>query len=205
MTEVTTVYDRFTELTKRAMVGARDAATALGHDFIGSEHLLLGLAQTAGVASEALRAHGVELGQLRDETVRQLAADGVQATRGQAAKDALSSLGIDLAEIRRRTDENFGPDTLKYPRPAFSLQAKRAVQASLQQAIELTGVRHHNEGPAQIGDYSPAHRGRRSQRIDTEHLLLGVLAEEDGAPVRVLATLGVDAESLRRSVLERAA
>jgi len=179
---VTSVYDRFTELTKRAMAGARDAATALGHDFIGSEHLLLGLAQTAGVASEALRAHGVELGQLRDETVRQLAADGAPATRGQAAKDALSSLGIDLAGIRRRAGENFGPDAFKYPRPAFSLQAKRAVQASLQQAIELG-----------------------QQRIDTEHLLLGVLAEEDGAPVRVLATLGVDAEALRRSVLERAA
>ena len=182
MTEVTTVYDRFTELTKRAMVGARDAATALGHDFIGTEHLLLGLAQTAGVASEALRAHGIELGQLRDETVRELAADGVPATRGQAAKDALSSLGIDLAEIRRRADENFGPDAFKYPRPAFSLQAKKAVQASLQQAIELG-----------------------QQRIDTEHLLLGILTQGDGVAIQVLATLGVDADALRRSVLERTA
>ena len=182
MTEVTTVYDRFTELAKRAMVGARDAATALGHDFIGTEHLLLGLAQTAGIASETLRAHGVELGQLRDETVRELATDGVPATRGQAAKDALSSLGIDLAEIRRRADENFGPDAFKYPRAAFSLQAKRAVQASLQQATELG-----------------------QQRIDTEHLLLGVLSEGDGVPARVLAALGVDAAALRQSVHERAA
>jgi ATP-dependent Clp protease ATP-binding subunit ClpA len=181
MTEVTTVYDRFTELTKRAMVGARDAAAALGHDFIGTEHLLLGLAQTAGVASEALRAHGVELGQLRDETVRELAAEGVPATHGQAAKDALSSLGIDVAEIRRRADENFGQDAFKYPRPAFSVQAKEAVKSSLQQAIELG-----------------------QQRIDTEHLLLGVLAEGDGVAIRVLATLGVTAEALRQSVLERA-
>jgi ATP-dependent Clp protease ATP-binding subunit ClpA len=181
MTEVTTVYDRFTELTKRAMVGARDAATALGHDFIGTEHLLLGLAQTAGVASEALRAHGVELGQLRDETVRGLAAHGITATRGQAAKDALSSLGIDLTEIRRRANENFGPDAFKYPRPAFSVEAKKAVQASLHQAIDLG-----------------------HQRIDTEHLLLGVLAESNGVPIRVLATLGVDAEALRQSLLERA-
>jgi ATP-dependent Clp protease ATP-binding subunit ClpA len=182
MTEVTTVYDRFTELTKRAIVGARDAATALGHDFIGPEHLLLGLAQTAGTASEALRAHGVELGQLRDETVRELSTTGAPATRGQAAKDALSSLGIDLTEIRRQAAENFGPDAFKYPRPAFSLQAKKAVQSSLQQAIELG-----------------------HQTIDTEHLLLGILTEQDGVPIRVLATLGVDAEPLRRSILERAA
>jgi len=181
MTEVTTVYDRFTELTKRAMVAARDAATSLGHDFIGTEHLLLGLAQTAGVASEALRAYGIELGQLRDETARQLTADGVSTTRGQTAKDALSLLGIDLAEIRRRADETFGPDALKYPRPAFSLQAKKAVQTSLQQAVDLG-----------------------QQRIDTEHLLLGVLAETDGVALRVLAALGVDAEAVRRSVIERA-
>ena len=189
MTEVTTVYDRFTELAKRAMVGARDAATALGYDFIGTEHLLLGLAQTAGIASETLRAHGVELGRLRDETVHALAADGAPATRGQAAKDALSSLGIDLTEIRRRADQNFGPDALKYPRAAFSLAAKRAKQASLHQALELG-----------------------QQRIDTEHLLLGVLAEADGdaapipvpVPARVLAALGVDAAALRRSVVERA-
>ena len=119
--------------------------------------------------------------ELRDAIVSQSAADGVSATRGQTAKDALSSLGIDLAEIRRRADENFGPDALKYPRPAFSLQAKKAVQASLQQAVELG-----------------------HQRIDTEHLLLGVLAETDGVALRVLAALGVDPEAVRRSVFERA-
>ena len=119
--------------------------------------------------------------ELRDAIVSQSVADGVSATRGQTAKDALSSLGIDLAEIRRRADENFGPDALKYPRPAFSLQAKKAVQASLQQAVELG-----------------------HQRIDTEHLLLGVLAETDGVALRVLAALGVDPEAVRRSVIERA-
>jgi ATP-dependent Clp protease ATP-binding subunit ClpA len=71
MTEVTTIYDRFTALTKRAIVGARDAATSLGHDFIGTEHLLIGLAQTAGLASEALRAHGVDLTALRSEAACQ--------------------------------------------------------------------------------------------------------------------------------------
>ena len=56
------------------------------------------------------------------------------------------------------------------------------MQASLQQAIEL-----------------------EQQRIDTEHLLLGILTQGDGVPIRVLATLGVDADALRRSVLERTA
>jgi ATP-dependent Clp protease ATP-binding subunit ClpC len=177
----TTVYDRFTALAKRAIVGARDAADSLGHDFIGTEHLLLGLAQTAGVASEALRAHGIELGRLREETARQIAAEGVASTHGQAAKDALSILGIDVAEIRRRADETFGPNAFKYPRAAFSLSAKKAVQTSLQEARELG-----------------------HERIDTEHLLLAVLTRDDGA-VRVLGTLGVGTEALRRSVLDRTA
>jgi ATP-dependent Clp protease ATP-binding subunit ClpA len=178
---VSTVYERFTELTKRAMVAAKDVAGSLGHDFIGTEHLLLGLAQTAGVASEALRAHGIELGRLREETARQMAADGVPTTHGQGTKDALSTLGIDVAEIKRRADEAFGPDAFKYPRAAFSLSAKKAVQSSLREARELG-----------------------KERIDTEHLLLGVLAQDDGA-VRVLGALGVGTEALRSSVLERTA
>ncbi len=119
------------------------------------------------MASEALRAHGIEFGRLREETARQMAAEGVPTTHGQAAKDALSTLGIDVAEIRRRADETFGPNAFKYPRAAFSLPAKKAVQASLQEARELG-----------------------HERIDTEHLLLAVLTRDDGA-VRVLGTLGV--------------
>jgi len=180
MTDVTTIYDRLTELTKRSLVAARDVAASLGHDFIGTEHLLLGLAQTAGTASEVLRAHGIELGQLRAETVHQLAADGAPAPQGQAAKDALSALGIDVAAIQRRADETFGPGAFQYPRPAYSLRAKQVLQVSLRQAVELG-----------------------QQRIDTEHLLLGVLAESEGGGVRVLSALGADVEALRRSVLER--
>ncbi len=150
MTEVTTVYDRFTELAKRAIVAARDAAASLGHDLIGTEHLLIGLAQTAGTAGEVLRARGVELGRLRAEVERQLAARGVAATHGVAATEALAVLGIDVGEIRRRADATFGGGSFQFPRPAFSLSAKRAVKASLEQAREVG-----------------------QERIDTEHLLLG--------------------------------
>ena len=182
MTEVTTVYDRFTELAKRSLVAARDAAASLGHDFIGTEHLLLGLAQTAGTASEVLRAQGVEVGRLRAEIVRQSAANSSAAPQGQAAKDALSTLGIDVAEIQRRADETFGPGAFQYPRPAYSLRTKKVLQSALQETI-----------------------GMGRQRMDTEHLLLGLLTENDGAGVQALTALGLEPETLRRSVLERAA
>jgi ATP-dependent Clp protease ATP-binding subunit ClpA len=150
MTDVTTIYDRFTALAKRALVAARDAASSLGHDFIGTEHLLIGLAQTAGTAGEVLRAQGVELDRLRAEVERQMAARGIAATHGVAAMDALATLGIDVVEIRRRADASFGAGSFQFPRPAFSLSAKRAVKASLEQARDMG-----------------------HERIGTEHLLLG--------------------------------
>jgi ATP-dependent Clp protease ATP-binding subunit ClpA len=180
MTEVKTVYDRFTALAKRAIVGARDAATFLGHDFIGTEHLLIGLAQTAGLASEAMRAHGIELTALRSETKRQLTARGVPATHGKAATHALSTLGIDVGEIRRRADAAFGPGSFQFPRPAFSLAAKQAVKASLEQA-----------------------RAVGHEEIDTEHLLLAVLAADGDPALQVLPSLGTDVAALRATVLSR--
>ena len=170
MTEVTTVYDHFTELAKRALVASRDAAASLSHDHIGTEHLLLGLAQTAGVASEALRAQGVELARLRTEVSRLST-----ASERRDPKDALSALGIDLGEIQRRADETFGPGALKYPRPPFSLEAKQAIKASLEQA-----------------------RDQEHEHIDTEHLLRGILAV-GGTAVAVLTTLNVDLDRLRRA------
>jgi ATP-dependent Clp protease ATP-binding subunit ClpA len=181
MTEITTVYDRFTELAKRAVVAARDAADALGHDHVGTGHLLLGLAQTAGSASEALRAAGLDLGRARAEVERLVREEGAADAAGRGAK-ALSTLGIDVAEIQRRADEAFGAGAFRYPRPPFSLRLKEVVRLSLEQAREL-----------------------RVERIDTEHLLLGLLAEGEGTAVQALAALDVDGDGVRREVLGRAA
>jgi ATP-dependent Clp protease ATP-binding subunit ClpC len=181
---VTSLYDRFTELARRAVVAARDVAESLGHDHIGTEHLLLGLAQTAGTASEILRAHGLDLGRTRDETARvveeHLRTLGARAGRPESAQNALAAIGIDVAEIQRRAEENFGPGALKYPRAPFSVPAKKSLQAALREA-----------------------RALGTEVIDTEHLLLGVL-DTGGTAGRVLANLGVDRDGLRRSVLDRA-
>ena len=176
------MFDRFTELAKRAVVASQDAALAQGYDFIGTEHLLLGLICTAGTAGEVLRAQGVELGRARDETVRQLEAAGVPATRGQPAKDALSSLGIDLAEIQRRADDTFGPGAFTFPRPGYTLRAKRVLELTLREAATLG-----------------------HQEIDTEHMLLGLLTEGEGVGVHILTALGIDLTALRAALIERMA
>ncbi len=118
------MYENFTALAKRAVASAQDAALVLGHDYIGTEHLMLGLTVTAGTASEVLRAHGVDLEQARDQTVRLLKAAGVDATGGKTSRDALASIGIDVGEIQRRADETFGAGAFRFPRPAFTPRAK---------------------------------------------------------------------------------
>jgi ATP-dependent Clp protease ATP-binding subunit ClpA len=183
MTDVTSVYDRFTELAKRAMAASRDAAASLGNDYIGTEHQLIALAETAGTAADVLHAHGAEPAQVRAETVRQfeayVQAHGAPVPRGQAAKEALSSLGIEIAEIQRRADQTFGPGALRYPRAYYSVRAKKVLQSSYRQARDMG-----------------------KEQVDTEHLLLGIL-EIEGSATRVLTALGVDTQALRQSVLER--
>jgi len=174
------MFERFTELAKRAVVGAQDAALSMGHDFIGTGHLLLGLAQTAGPAGEALREHRVELRQAREQTAQALQEAGIAATGGQPAKDALASIGIDVAEIQRRADDTFGPGVFRFPRPRFTPRATKTLQLTLREA---TALGH--------------------QQIDTGHLLLGLLAEGDGVGVKVLHTLDVDTGALRETVLNR--
>jgi ATP-dependent Clp protease ATP-binding subunit ClpC len=54
------MFERFTDRSRRVLVYAQDEARDLGHDFIGTEHLLLGLVREGdGIAAKTLRAVGV--------------------------------------------------------------------------------------------------------------------------------------------------
>jgi len=62
------MFDRFTERARRVIVLAREEATRLNHDYIGTEHLLLGLAREGeGIAASALENIGVSLETIRIE------------------------------------------------------------------------------------------------------------------------------------------
>lgn len=62
--------ERYTEATKRVLLNARREAQALGHNYIGTEHLLLGLLhEKKGFGSVALHNAGIELSSLREEVV----------------------------------------------------------------------------------------------------------------------------------------
>jgi ATP-dependent Clp protease ATP-binding subunit ClpC len=77
------VFERFTERSRQAIVFAQDEARAFKHDYIGTEHILLGLMRTEeGVAAQALAKLGVTLEDARARVVR-IVGCGEQARSGQ--------------------------------------------------------------------------------------------------------------------------
>ena len=61
------MFERFTDRARRVLVLAQEEARTLGHNFLGTEHLLLGfLRESDGVAAKALSQLGVRLDDVRE-------------------------------------------------------------------------------------------------------------------------------------------
>jgi hypothetical protein len=96
------------EHVRRVLELAREEAALLGHCYLGPEHLVLGtLRDGDGGAARVLRAHGVDLEAARAAMGR-LAGRGVVPRSRPDDAELLASLGIDLAAIRRTTEQRFG-------------------------------------------------------------------------------------------------
>ena len=62
------MFEIFTDRARKAMAVANREAQKFNHEYIGTEHILLGLVQNEGsVAAHLLRAMGVDLGQVQLE------------------------------------------------------------------------------------------------------------------------------------------
>jgi ATP-dependent Clp protease ATP-binding subunit ClpA len=181
------MFERFTASARATVVRAQQEAQDAGDGYVGTEHVVIALAQDQGVAGEVLRAAGVAAPDLRRARV-----DTVDDPGGRLDADALRSLGIDLDDVRRSVEETFGAGALDAAPSGegrrrwlgnhipFSSRAKQSLERGLRQAIML-------------GD----------TRIGSEHLLIGVLDEGTGAGVRLLRGQGVDLAQLRATTVER--
>ena len=64
------MFERFTDRARRVIVLAQEEARSLQHNYIGTEHLLLGLIREGeGVAAKALASKGVELEATRKQAI----------------------------------------------------------------------------------------------------------------------------------------
>src|SRR5690625_6269169 len=78
------MFERFTDRARRVVVLAQDEARLLNHNYIGTEHILLGLIHEAeGVGAKALEALGVPLDAVREQ-VRDIIGEGNQPPSGHS-------------------------------------------------------------------------------------------------------------------------
>jgi ATP-dependent Clp protease ATP-binding subunit ClpA len=178
------MFERFTQDARAVVEQAQHEARSLGHDYVGCEHLLLGLfASPTSVAVRALDRQGVR----RPELARAVL-EVVGPRRDRPDPDALRLLGIDYDEVRRRVEETFGEGALERTRALggrghggpipFTPRSKKALELALREALSL--------GHGHIG---------------AEHVLLGILRSPN-VGLEALGRMGVDAVSLRRAVLD---
>jgi hypothetical protein len=139
------VFERFTDRARQVVVLAQDEARALKHNYIGTEHILLGL--------------------LREE-------------EGLAAR-ILESLDITVEEVRAQVARIVGQgDEVTTGQIPFTPRAKKVLELALREALSLG----HNY-------------------IDTEHILLGLVRENEGVAARILLDFAADAEKIRNEII----
>src|SRR4030042_276427 len=96
------MFERFTERARKVIILAREEAIRLGHNFVGTEHLLLGLIREGeGIASLVLRDFGVSVAAAKSQAQELL---GEQASKQTTATrtPALDGFGVDLTTLARQ-------------------------------------------------------------------------------------------------------
>ncbi len=134
------MFERFTERARQVVVLAQDEARALKHNYIGTEHILLGLLRE----EEGLAARVLESLDMRAQVAR-IVGQGDEVTTGQIP---------------------------------FTPRAKKVLELALREALSLG----HNY-------------------IGTEHILLGLVRENEGVAARILLDFDADAEKIRNEII----
>ena len=104
-------FDKFTERARRVLTLAQEEAHRFNHNYIGTEHILLGLVREGeGIAAGVLESLGVNIERVRAETTRILNQSSPQQQAGTAASTGArkasrtptaDQLGVELTEAAR--------------------------------------------------------------------------------------------------------
>jgi len=171
------VFEQFTERARKVLGLAYEEAERLRHDYVGTEHVLVGLSQQDDSrAATVLQASGLGPDVLQAE-LDHLVTVGILPGPWHSKADLLRSLGIDLAAVRQAAEDSFGVDAIRAatrharrrswlredwimctspvsPLSGKALLVKRAFELAGQEADELA-----------------------QQEVGPEHVLLGVLRD----------------------------
>src|SRR6266536_5480968 len=91
------MFERFTEPARQVLVLAQDEARALKHNYIGTEHILLGLLRTDdGLATRVLDSLGISLNEVRFQ-VAQIIGQGDEVATGHVPFTPRAKKVLDLS------------------------------------------------------------------------------------------------------------
>src|SRR6187397_2805523 len=139
------MFERFTERARQVVVLAQEEARTLKHNYIGTEHILLGLLrEEEGLAARVLESLDITVEEVRAQVVR-IVGSGEEVTSGQIP---------------------------------FTPRAKKVLELALREALSLG----HNY-------------------IGTEHILLGLVRENEGVAARILLDFDADSDKIRNEVI----
>ncbi len=106
------MFERFTDRARRVVVLAQEEARLLNHDYIGTEHMLLGLIhEREGIAAQALESLGVGLDSVRTQVV-DIIGQGEQPPAGHIpfTPRAKKALKLSLRESLQLGDNHIGTE-----------------------------------------------------------------------------------------------
>jgi ATP-dependent Clp protease ATP-binding subunit ClpC len=147
------MFERFTEAARRTLVLTLEEARLLGHNYIGTEHILLGLVcEAGGVAARTLSSLGLSLEGLR-RTVEAVVGRGEGVPTGQQLNftaSAKTALELSLREAQTLGDDHIGTEHLLLGLLDQGDVAREVlVQAGVEPQIRRRVMELRREGPPQ--------------------------------------------------------
>jgi ATP-dependent Clp protease ATP-binding subunit ClpC len=218
------MFERFTDRARRTLVLAQDEARRLGHDFLGTEHVLLGLiAEGEGVAAKAMEELGVSLEDVR-RRVMEVIPSGTPGAPGVAppfTPRAKRVLELSLREALTLGHNYIGTEhvLLGLVREGEGVASQVLVATGLSAAqvrdkvIEILtrhGVSPSLTAPPVSVRQTPAvnllsTRAKAAAGIEpvgSHHYLLGLLEDSSSLAARILQSFGVTSEAVRTRISE---
>ena len=219
----------FTPRAKRVWELSSEEAGQLGHNYIGTEHLLLGLIREGeGVAARVLENLGVDLSKVRTQVIEMLGETAEVSAGSRRNRDFVDNvctprarrvLQLSSEEADRLGHNYIGTEHLLLgligEGTGVAAKVLKSMGVNLKDTrIEVEKIIGRGSGFVAVEiPVSPrakrvlelsleARQLDRNYYISTEHLLLGLIKEGEGVAARILENLGVDLSKVRIRVIE---
>ena len=217
------MFERFSDRARRVVVLSQEEARLLNHNYIGTEHILLGLVHEGeGLASRALRSLDITLDAVRQQ-VEEIIGQGGSPPSEQIpfTPRAKKVLELSLREALQlghnyigtehillgliREGEGVAAQVLVRLGASLPTVRARVLQLVAGGSVEGAVGRMPGLSPELMAVLDEARRAAEATgeaQVMPSHLFLAAVEHPDGAAGRMLRAVGVDPEELRRQLAD---